>query len=302
MPALSVVIPTLERGALLHRTLEQVLAQSFRDLELIVVDQGGAASRAATEAFLARCGDPRVRYVHLPVRGLPNARNEGIARARGEVVLFLDDDVILLDSGFLDAHLDAYAAYPDVGAVTGRIVERSVRPNTRDTASHISPGGRTMTNLWGTERRFLESCKGANMSYRASVLRAVGGFDRRYVGTALLEDTDYGYRVRRAGWRILFEPRAELVHLSAPSGGVRVEDALRTEVARFRATAYFVRKHRGVRGLAPFAATFGAIALSRAVRWRDATVLGTLAEAAAQGLRDADAGPDESVPAPAGPC
>jgi GT2 family glycosyltransferase len=302
VPTLSVVIPTLERGALLHRTLEQVLAQSFRDLELIVVDQGGAESRAATEAFLAQRGDPRARYVHLPVRGLPNARNEGIARARGEFVLFLDDDVILLDPGFLDAHLDAYAAFPDVGAVTGRIVERSVRPNTRDTASHISPGGRTMTNLWGTERRFLESCKGANMSYRARVLRDVGGFDRRYVGTALLEDTDYGYRVRGAGWRILFEPRAELVHLSAPSGGVRVEDALRTEVARFRSTAYFVHKHRGVPGLAPFAATFGAIALARALRWRDPTVLRALAGAAAAGLRDAAAGPDEAIPAPADPC
>jgi GT2 family glycosyltransferase len=126
----------------------------------------------------------------------------------------------------------------------------------------------------------------------------VGGFDRRYVGTALLEDTDYGYRVRRAGWRILFEPRAELVHLSAPSGGVRVEDALRTEVARFRSTAYFVHKHRGWRGLAPFAATFGAIALRRALRWRDASVLRRLAEAAAEGLRDGQAGPDEAMPAP----
>ena len=84
----------------------------------------------------------------------------------------------------------------------------------------------------------------------------------------MLEDTDYSHRVRMAGWTLIFEPAAELVHLSALTGGVRVEDALRAERWRFRSTAYYIRKHRGVAGLVPFGATFGAIALARAVRWR----------------------------------
>jgi GT2 family glycosyltransferase len=206
------------------------------------------------------------------------------------------DDVILLGDDFLDVHVGAYTAFPEVGGVTGRIVERSVRPNTASTAAHISPGGRTMTNMWGTERTFLPSLKGANMSYRMAAVRQVGGFDRRYTGTALLEDTDYGYRVGAAGWKLLYEPGAELVHLSAPSGGVRVADALRAECARFRSTAYFVRKHRGARGLPPFAATFGAIALARALRWRDPVTLATLWAAAREGALAWEAGPDQDVP------
>ena len=295
-PELSVVIPTLNRGRLLHDTVRQVLAQRFTDLELILIDQSDPAGREENEAFVAHLRDPRVVYVHLARKGLPNARNEGLARVRGRVVLFLDDDVILLDDDFLDVHVGAYVAFPDVGAVTGRVVERSVRPNATRTSAHISPGGRTITNLWGTERTFLASCKGANMSYRMEAVRQVGGFDRRYTGTALLEDTDYGYRVGARGWRVLYEPRAEIVHLSAPTGGVRVEDAVRAECARFRSTAYFVGKFRGARGIPAFALTFGAIALARAVRWRDPSAPGALVRAAREGLAAWREGPDEAIP------
>lgn len=295
MPELSIVIPTLNRGRLFHDTVRQVLGQRFRDFELVLVDQSDPPARAANEALVAELADPRVRYLHLDVRGLPNARNEGLARVSGRVVLFLDDDVILLDEGFLDAHLEAYADAA-VGGVTGRIVERSVRPNTRDTASAISPGGRTMTNLWGTEPCDLPTLKGANMSYRAEVFARVGGFDRNYVGTALLEDSDFSERVRLAGWRLRFVPRAELVHLSAPTGGVRVEDALRYEHWRFRNTAYFMLKNRGAAAFPRFAATFGAIALARAARWRDPAVVGRLLGAMREGVEAWRRGPDQDLP------
>ncbi len=293
---LSIIIPTLNRGRMFQESVRGLLGQRFADWELLVVDQSDPPGREANERFLATLNDARIRYVHLPVKGLPNARNEGIVRARGSILLFLDDDILFVDPGFLDAHLAPYVVWSDLGGVTGRVIERSVRPNARDTSAHISPGGRTITNLWGTERRFIESCKGANMSYRAEAVRQVGGFDRNYIGTALLEDTDYGYRVRAAGWRLLYEPAAELVHLSATTGGVRVEDALRGEKWRFRNTAYFVRKHRGLRGVPAFLATFGAIAAARAARWRDPAAARLLLDAAREGLAAAARGADEALP------
>lgn len=296
MPELSVVIPTLNRGALFHDTTRQVLRQAYGDFDLWVIDQSDAPGRAANEALVAELADPRLHYVHVAEKGLPNARNEALARLDARLVLFLDDDVILLRPDFLEAHVRAFAD-PAVGGVTGRIVERSVRPNVDYVAAHLSPGGRTLTNLWGTEPQDLLGLKGANMSYRMEAVRQVGGFDRRYVGTALLEDTDYSWRVHRAGWRLRYEPAAELIHLSAPSGGVRVEDAVRGEVWRFRSTAYFVAKHRGPAGLARFAATFGSIALARAARWRDPAALGTLLAAAREGVAAFAEGPDEAIPA-----
>ncbi|MES2640580.1 MAG: glycosyltransferase [Myxococcota bacterium] len=295
LPELSVIIPTLNRGRLFHESVRQVLGQRFSDFDLWLIDQSDPAQRAANEALVAELADPRVHYLHLAVKGLPNARNEGLARAKGRIVLFLDDDVILLDDTFLDAHVRAYAD-PTIGGVTGRIVERSVRPNAKDTAAHISAGGRTITNMWGTERRAIESCKGANMSYLRAAIDQVGGFDRRYTGTALLEDTDFSYRVRAAGWTLLYDPACELVHLSAPSGGVRVEDALRGETWRFRNTAYFVLKHRGPRHFPRFLATFGAIAAARVARWKDPAAARTLAAAIRAGVEDWRKGPDEALP------
>lgn len=296
MPTLSVIIPTLNRGQLLHDTVRQVLAQAFTDLELWIIDQSDPPQRAANERFVASLADPRLHYRFIPVRGLPNARNEGLARISGEIVLFLDDDVILLSREFLSAHLAPYAD-PTVGGVVGRIVERAVRPNAPDTASHISPGGRTITNLWGTEARDIETLKGANMSYRMAAVRQVGGFDRRYIGTALLEDSDYSTRVAAAGWRLRFEPAAELVHLSALSGGVRVEDALRTECSRFRATAYFMLKHRGYPGFARFSATYLMIAAKRIKEWRSPQAARALSQAVADGVAAWRQGPDEAIPA-----
>ena len=293
-PTLSVLIPTLNRGRLFHDTVRQVLEQPYRDLELIVIDQSDPDQRAANEALVVALDDPRLVYRHLDVKGLPNARNEGMAIARGSVWLFLDDDVILLGD-VLRAHVDAYAD-ARVGGVTGRIVERTVRPNVDDTRNEISPGGRVLTNLWGTERCEIQTLKGANMSYRAEACRAIGGFDRMYTGTALLEDTDYSERIRADGWTLLFLPEAELVHLSAIGGGVRVEDALRTEYWRFRNCTYWSLKHRGMASLPRLAATYGGIAVKRALEWRRPQAVGELARAFNDGISAWRQGPDEQIP------
>jgi cellulose synthase/poly-beta-1,6-N-acetylglucosamine synthase-like glycosyltransferase len=295
VPELSVVIPTLNRGKLFHDTVRQVLQQAFGDFDFWVIDQSDPEPRAANEALVAQLGDPRLRYVHLDRKGLPNARNEALARLDCRLVLFLDDDVILLQPGFLDAHVRAFDD-PAVGGVTGRIVERSVRPNVDYVAAHLSRGGRTLTNQWGTVSQDVLGLKGANMSYRMEAVRQVGGFDRNYIGTALLEDSDYSWRVHRAGWRLRYEAPAELVHLSALTGGVRVEDALRGERWRFRNTAYFVRRHRGRRGVARFWPTFLAIAARRALEWKEPGAVAKLVAAAREGLAAAEGPADTALP------
>jgi glycosyltransferase involved in cell wall biosynthesis len=89
-PATSIILPTYQRAALLPRSIASVLAQSDGDFELIVVDDG---STDDTRDVVARLGDPRICYVALPGnRGLPAARNAGLAVARGRYVAFQDSD------------------------------------------------------------------------------------------------------------------------------------------------------------------------------------------------------------------
>lgn len=89
-PLISVVLPTRNRAHLLPRAIASVLGQTYRNLELIVVND---ASTDATAEVLAGIGDPRLRVIHREVnKGAAAARNAGIADAVGEFVSFQDDD------------------------------------------------------------------------------------------------------------------------------------------------------------------------------------------------------------------
>jgi glycosyltransferase involved in cell wall biosynthesis len=85
----SIILPTYQRRELVTRAVRSVLAQTFEDFELIVVDDG---SDDGTEERLAGIGDVRIRYQWQENRGVSAARNAGIRVARGKIVAFLDSD------------------------------------------------------------------------------------------------------------------------------------------------------------------------------------------------------------------
>jgi glycosyltransferase involved in cell wall biosynthesis len=87
----SVVIPTYNRAHLIERTIESALGQSFRNVELVIVDDG---STDGTAALMAQKygGDSRIRYFTKPNGGPASARNHGFGQARGDYVALLDSD------------------------------------------------------------------------------------------------------------------------------------------------------------------------------------------------------------------
>lgn len=289
-PALAVVLPTVGRSRLLLPLVDQILSQLGPRDEILIVDQSPPDERALVAARVSAIGDPRLSLLTQAERSLPLARNAGIAATTAEIVLFFDDDTEILP-GCLDAHRAAYGD-PAVGAVTGRIIERVLRPNAPRTVNRVGISGRIRVNLEGDVPCEIDSLKGANMSVRRTSLDRLrergrhGPFDPAYGGTALLEESDLSARLRARGWRILFQPSAGVVHLHEPSGGVRAgaPDALWW---RFHNTARYLRLHRGIASLLPFSATFSAIALSHAASARDLRAPLRLWRAARAGWRSA---------------
>ncbi len=111
---ISVVIPTHNRAALLARTVRAFLAQEGVRFEVIVVDDGSSDS---TPARLCQIDDVRLRVVRQENLGLAVARNMGFALAQGQYVLFNDDDIIP-EVGFLQAHLALHRRYPGAAVVS----------------------------------------------------------------------------------------------------------------------------------------------------------------------------------------
>jgi glycosyltransferase involved in cell wall biosynthesis len=106
---ISVVLPTWNRAHLVHKAIDSVLAQTYRDFELVVVNDG---STDDTAAALARYGD-RIRVVHRENGGPSQSRNSGVEAARHDWVAFLDDDDEF-DPEMLAAHAAGVRAHPDI--------------------------------------------------------------------------------------------------------------------------------------------------------------------------------------------
>ena len=213
----SVVIPTYRREALLCQTLAEALALEWPDYEIIVVDQTEHHT-PDTEAYLAGIRDRIVYLAHRPP-SVVAAVNRGLAVARGEIVLLLDDDIRLPDRRLIADHVDNYGD-GSIGGVAGRVLYADHPVEGRfDPRSHDPVWGFFHSGWTHTTRCEVTTAPGANVSFRRRVLAAVGGLDERFVGDAFRWENDLCLRVRAAGYRVVYDPRPTVHHYYQSPGG-----------------------------------------------------------------------------------
>jgi len=221
----TVVVCTRDRPQSLVRCLDAVAAVHYDAFEVIVVDNA-PTTRETLEVVRERSGTgSRVRYVREPRPGLSCARNRGLAEARGELVAFTDDDVIV-DPRWLDGVVRGFGRSPSVACVTGLVpsarlenaeqryfdqrvswaVSCAPRRYDRHTGTRESPLYPYAAGLFGT---------GANFAFRTAVLRDLGGFDEALGAGAPAgggEDLDVFVRTILAGHELAYEPAAIVWH------------------------------------------------------------------------------------------
>lgn len=219
-PSLTVAICTKDRPDNLTRCLNSLLKlQEKSYFEILVVDN--APSDQRTQDVVAAL--PTVRYVREPKPGLDFARNLAISAATGEILAYIDDDVVV-DRQWLNGLKEAWAENPDASAFTGLIL-----PFELNTEAQI------LFELAGGFRRGFEKIRygqvlpgnelypcgsgifgaGCNMAFRRDMLIKLGGFDEALDTGAPLPgggDLDIFYRVIRAGYVLVYEPRYLIYH------------------------------------------------------------------------------------------
>ena len=216
-PLVSVIVPTYQRADLLRLTIDSVLAQTWRPLELIVVDDG---STDGTAALLRGYGD-RLRAICQTNRGGTAARNTGTRAARGAFLNWLDHDDVMLPSK-IERQMALFRARPSLGLVhCGYFrVDRDGRRIDRVTAL---PAG-------DVRRRLVCGCfvwSGAPLVRRECV-EQVGLFDE----SVWSSDAEFWLRIALAGWRwgCVQEPLGEY-RILADSSMADVERTERLDVA-----------------------------------------------------------------------
>jgi glycosyltransferase involved in cell wall biosynthesis len=187
-PTVSIIIPTRNRREYLLQALDSVFAQTYRDCEVIVVDDGSADDTADALAPLVR--DGRLRHVRQPYSGPPSARNRGLGEARGAYIALLDDDdlwpadKLAWQVEALDANVDAVLVY---GYMESFGTERAWRWPPPD-----APSGWVRQEFLGAN--WIRS-PGQTL-IRASAMRAVGGVD---VTLWSADDWDLYLKLARVG-------------------------------------------------------------------------------------------------------
>lgn len=204
-PAATVAIPTRGRPDYLEVALASIAPQA-RELgaELLVVSDGPDPQ---TAAVASRHGS---QLVELPARsGLNAARNAAVQEARGELIVFVDDDV-QARPGWLQALTEGADANPEYGVFGGPIHARLEggphgcgREQPPITALDLGPRDRDAEHVWG-----------ANMAIRRRTLEAVGPFDESITGRG--DEEEWQRRYRAAGGRIRYLAGAALDHRRAP--------------------------------------------------------------------------------------
>lgn len=193
---ISVIIPTYNRPQSLVRALQSLQEQTLSDFEILVVDNAADAKVEQIVMDFNRTARIPAQYVPEPRLGATNARHSGARTARGDLLVFADDDQTS-DPGWLAAYARAFAEHPEMAAAGGPV--RPVWEVTPPAWVLEFIGQAKMVNILGlieAHDKFQLDPKGVffggNMAIRRDVLFQVGGFNPDYYGDVLLGDGETG--------------------------------------------------------------------------------------------------------------
>lgn len=238
---IGVVVLSFNKRAELLLALESIERSEYRDLVVVVVDN--ASSDGSAEAARARFRNVVVirNQANLGAAGGRNAGWKHLRRlADCDVVVFLDDDAEVTPSYFRRI-AECFAANPWAGIVAGKAltapgsgVIMSAGIDVNLYTGHVGDIGTGEKDLGQYDApRELDACGGFALAVRAKVFEALGGIDELFNPYGW-EEVDFCLRARKAGWKVLYEPRALLCHK-----GTRAGRPPKAEYERHKVRNYF---------------------------------------------------------------
>lgn len=219
-PRVSVIIPHWNGKQHLETCLEALRRQSFRQFEVILVDNG--STDGSQEFVRRRYGEVRLLDLGRNL-GFTGACNAGYRVARGEFIVLLNNDTEA-DSWWLAEVVDAFHRYPQAGSIASKLLLFDRRDYFHAAGDFYRvdgiPGNR---GVWQKDRGQYEveeevfgAC-GAAAAYRRTMLNEIGFLDPAFYFSC--EDIDLAWRAQMSGWQVIYAPRAIVYHKLKATGG-----------------------------------------------------------------------------------
>ena len=243
--SVTIVMATRDNEDFLRRTISGILEKTrFAPLDLVIVDNGSTDPRALS-LLQSAANDPRVTLLRAPGPfNFAALNNLGAAKARGDVIVFLNDDMEIIEPEWLRELADR-AIDPKVGAVgckllypDGRIQHAGVVLGIGEGAGHFDAGLRDGEPGWLGRNLLLHEASavtGACLAVERAKFVAVGGFDAVHLPVEF-NDIDLCLRLEELGFAALWTPFARVVHFESASRGKATFRRLATHAAE---RAYF---------------------------------------------------------------
>jgi glycosyltransferase involved in cell wall biosynthesis len=227
-PLASIIIPTRDRMELLRRCVESIrTATDYRPFEIIVVDNGSVEEE--TKTFLRQGEiDNSIRVLfEMGPFNYSRLNNRAAAKARGDILIFLNNDTEIDDAGWL-TEMVSHAARAEVGAVgarlwypDGTLQHGGVILGLGGVAGHAFPHIPRGHPGYFNRAMLQQNCSavtGACMAVPKSVFEELGGFDEENLGVSF-NDIDFCLRLTETGYRVIWTPYANLIHHESASRG-----------------------------------------------------------------------------------
>ena len=226
-PKVSVVIPNYNGKKYLSECIASLMKQNVRRFEIIIVDDASDddSMQEIVEQYPAEGAMPELRYIrHFQNRGFCASVNDGIAAARAEHVILLNNDTVA-DTDFVKSLWNAIRRSDDIFSVSSRMIslkDKDVLDDCGDLYCALgwafAPAKDKAVSKYRKRAEVFAACGGASI-YRKSMLLELGGFDEAHF--AYLEDMDLGYRAKLKGYRNMYEPSAIVWHAGSATSGSR---------------------------------------------------------------------------------
>lgn len=199
---ISIIVPAYNNGEDLAECIQGIKTSALPDTETIVVDDGSTDGTAQIPELMG------IRTLTLPINSGPAAaRNHGARHAEGDILFFVDADVVLAPEAIIRVR-QLFEAEPDLAAVFGSYDAAPAAPGVisqyRNLLHHFvhQNGNPEAATFWA-------GCG----AIRRSVFEEIGGFDEKRFPRSSIEDIELGYRLRQAGYRILLDKSIQGKHL-----------------------------------------------------------------------------------------